>query len=369
MTQAVTVDRSHIFISKDTTLSPRNIAGHEAFHLWKSGTGRDSYIEILEDNLLFSSEAFREYQTPIAEAYLGGEADLANDAQMDKMREEIFAYISGDIHEGTNEDALRPMFRDFDAVRAAWENLVEENQSTQARESRKGFSVDRELDREIRKIVKEAREGGRSEEAVQADIRALVQESYQRMAEQYGTIPAGERPAREARVPRRTAEDRVVSQTVRTVLEAGATPETAIPNIEELTARGVFSYTRYTDKQAMEDAEGVTRDIIGQTGINKLERETHIFQVEGGTVTLSTAQIMSLYELMKREQAQERIFIGGIRPETILGQRGIRESRKSAPVRVTAEDLSVYISDLKDRTTQSSLQKIFSVYCVSFSIQ
>lgn len=127
VTQAVTVDRSHIFISKDTTLSPRNIAGHEAFHLWKSGTGRDSYIEILEDNLLFSSEAFREYQTPIAEAYLGGEADLANDAQMDKMREEIFAYISGDIHEGTNEDTLRPMFRDFDAVRAAWEQLVEEN--------------------------------------------------------------------------------------------------------------------------------------------------------------------------------------------------------------------------------------------------
>ena len=125
--QAVTVARSHVFISKDTTLSPRNIAGHEAFHLWKSGTGRDSYIEILEDNLLFSSEAFREYQTPIAEAYLGGEADLANDAQMDKMREEIFAYISGDIHEGTNEDALRPMFRDFDAVRAAWEQLVEEN--------------------------------------------------------------------------------------------------------------------------------------------------------------------------------------------------------------------------------------------------
>lgn len=260
VTQAVTVDRSHIFISKDTTLSPRNIAGHEAFHLWKSGTGRDSYIEILEDNLLFSSEAFREYQTPIAEAYLGGEADLANDAQMDKMREEIFAYISGDIHEGTNEDTLRPMFRDFDAVRAAWEQLVEENRSTQARESRKGFSVDRELDREIRQIVKEAREGGRSEEAVQADIRALVQESYQRMAEQYGTIPAGERPAREARVPRRTAEDRVVSQTVRTVLEGGATPEAAIPNIEELTARGVFSYTRYTDKQAMEDAEGVIRD-------------------------------------------------------------------------------------------------------------
>ena len=157
VTQAVTVDRSHIFISKDTTLSPRNIAGHEAFHLWKSGTGRDSYIEILEDNLLFSSEAFREYQTPIAEAYLGGEADLANDAQMDKMREEIFAYISGDIHEGTNEALLRPMFRDFDAVRAAWEQLVEEN-SGKVRFSLKSTDSDgRELSAEQRAFFRDSK--------------------------------------------------------------------------------------------------------------------------------------------------------------------------------------------------------------------
>ena len=124
MTQAVTVDRSHIFISKDTTLSPRNIAGHEAFHLWKSGTGRDTYIETLEDNLLFSSEAFREYQSDIALTIFGQEADLTSPENTDKLFEELFAYISGDIHEGANEANLRPMFRDFDAVRAAWETLV-----------------------------------------------------------------------------------------------------------------------------------------------------------------------------------------------------------------------------------------------------
>ena len=125
--QAVTVARSHVFISKNTTLSPCNIAGHEAFHLWKSGTGRDTYIETLEDNLLFSSEAFREYQSDIALTIFGQEADLTSPENTDKLFEELFAYISGDIHEGTNEAALRPMFRDFDAVRAAWEQLVEEN--------------------------------------------------------------------------------------------------------------------------------------------------------------------------------------------------------------------------------------------------
>ena len=104
--------------------------------------------------------------------------------------------------------------------------------------------------------------------------------------------------------------------------------------------------------QIMYDAERATRDIIGKTDINKLERETHTFQVEGGTVTLSTAQIMSLYELMKREQAQEHIFTGGIRPEIIPGQRGIRESRRSDPVRVTAENLAEMVGTLTDEQVE-----------------
>ena len=104
--------------------------------------------------------------------------------------------------------------------------------------------------------------------------------------------------------------------------------------------------------QIMHDAEQTTRDIIGKTDINKLERETHTFQVDGGTVTLSTAQIMSLYELMKRQQAQEHIFTGGIRPETIPGQRGIRESRRSAPVRVTTENLAEIVGTLTDEQVE-----------------
>ena len=128
--QAVTVGRSRIFINNASTISPRNIAGHEAFHLWRSGTGRDAYIETVEDNLLFTSEAFREYQSAVAEAYLGGEADLSDPKQEAILTEELFAYISGDIHEGVYDDFLRPMFRDFDAVKAAWDELVALNSGT-----------------------------------------------------------------------------------------------------------------------------------------------------------------------------------------------------------------------------------------------
>ena len=109
-------------------------------------------------------------------------------------------------------------------------------------------------------MVQEAQESGKSEAEVQADVRALVQASYEQMLQTYGSIPAGERPAREVRVPRKTGEKRKVSQTVRTVLEAQATPEAAVPKLEELAARGVFSYEAYGDRQAIEDAEGMIRD-------------------------------------------------------------------------------------------------------------
>ena len=127
VSHAVTIDRSRILVNENSTLPPRNVAGHEAFHLWKSGVGRDAYIETVEDNLDFTREGFRNYQSAVSYALFGEEADLSDDGQMARLREELLAYISGDIHEGTNDAALRPMFRDFDAVRAAWERLVEEN--------------------------------------------------------------------------------------------------------------------------------------------------------------------------------------------------------------------------------------------------
>lgn len=148
--QAVTVGGRHIFISNSASLPPRNMAGHEAFHLWKNGVGRDVYIETVEDNLIFTNPDFLEYQSAIAEAYLGGEADLANDTQVKKLREELFAYISGDIHEGVNDEFMRPMFRDFDAVKAAWNDLVEQNSENTR------YSIKEYTDEEKKQHIKDA---------------------------------------------------------------------------------------------------------------------------------------------------------------------------------------------------------------------
>ena len=125
------------------------------------------------------------------------------------------------------------------------------------------------LSREIARIQKDGAKNKRSDADIQADVRAVVQEAYQNMVSEYGAIRTGETPAREVQVPKRTAPNNRVSQTVRTVMEAGATPDEALPTIEEMTARGDFSYEVYGDEKAIQDA----RDYIGESGWDEAQRK------------------------------------------------------------------------------------------------
>ena len=109
--EAATLGHQHIVVNYQFATSPRDTAGHEAFHLWKSGVGREEYIGVIEDNLIYSSDAFIDFQTYIAHAYFGEDIEIADEWRMAKMREEIFAYISGQIHDGRYEAQLRLMFQ------------------------------------------------------------------------------------------------------------------------------------------------------------------------------------------------------------------------------------------------------------------
>lgn len=80
-------------------------------------------------------------------------------------------------------------------------------------------------------------------------------EYYNQLIEEYGAIPKGEKPHRDIQVPQKTAEDKKVSQTVRTILEAKVTPDEAVPTIEKMVEDGVFSYEVYGDKKAIANAE------------------------------------------------------------------------------------------------------------------
>jgi hypothetical protein len=104
--------------------------------------------------------------------------------------------------------------------------------------------------------------------------REIPEANYEALKEKYGYIPAGERAYREVQVPKKTADDKYVSRTIRTVLEAKATPDTMIPTLERMVAKGDFSYDRYTDKQAISDAESRIKTEGWQKTLNKWKNST-----------------------------------------------------------------------------------------------
>jgi len=79
--------------------------------------------------------------------------------------------------------------------------------------------------------------------------------TYDELIEKHGVIPTGENPHRDTKVPRKTEKNKKVSQTVRTILEAKATPDEAVPTIEKMVEDGIFSYEAYSDKEAIANAE------------------------------------------------------------------------------------------------------------------
>lgn len=133
-------------------------------------------------------------------------------------------------------------------------------------------------------------------------------------------------------------------------------------NLDMLTPQGYFHRLGKTGEELfrmmrvaqdrhitiMQQAQDKTAEIIGKTDVNKLEREKHTFELSGGKVIMSTAQIMGLYELMKRKQAQDHILKGGIRPDTISSGRGLREDRRSDPVKVSMDDLATITGTLTE---------------------
>lgn len=83
---------------------------------------------------------------------------------------------------------------------------------------------------------------------------------------------------------------------------------------------------------------GEVRKIVDPKTVKKLEATTHTFTTERGEkLTLSTAQVMELYELVKRKQAHDHLLKGGVvQPEIKTSQ--IRRGTDS--IRLTEGDLA-----------------------------
>lgn len=95
-------------------------------------------------------------------------------------------------------------------------------------------------------------------------------------------------------------------------------------------------------KEGVEKAQKLTEE--SGVDLRKAEKELHTFSTSGGDLTLSTAQIMELYALSKRDQAMEHIYVGGLKPTG--ARKGAEAVGKAAPVKVTPSDVADIIGTL-----------------------
>lgn len=257
---AGSINKSAVGISNAIKIAPKNTAGHEAFHHWRGRPGRAEYAETVYGGLDWTSEALWGLNDWINKQYFDGKFDPTDKEAKDYKlklilyKEEMVAYITGCVHNG--ED-VSDMINNMADAKAMWEAFVAE----QVGQNGKKFSLkdSSDLNREIERILTEGKRTKRKAADIQADIRAVVGQTYRAMTDEYGAFEPGEKATRDVQVPKKTGKKEHVSQTVRTVMEAGATPDAALETIEELTARGEFSYERLTNKQAMADAEVTIR--------------------------------------------------------------------------------------------------------------
>ena len=100
-------------------------------------------------------------------------------------------------------------------------------------------------------------------------------------------------------------------------------------------------------KEAVDYMKPVLKGVDTETWSGD-KAEKHIFHVSNGTLKLTTAQIMSLYELSKREQARGHIFGGGIRPSDTVKKtaKGKEIDRSFHPVQLKPAELERIIHTL-----------------------
>lgn len=99
--------------------------------------------------------------------------------------------------------------------------------------------------------------------------------------------------------------------------------------------------------QILDEAVETTRKSLADSGLKpyQMEREKRTFTLESGEkVTLTTAQIMELYNLTKRQQAQKHLYTGGIRPEAVT--RGLRMEMRGEAAFVTEADVTAMVETL-----------------------
>lgn len=138
---AVTVADAGVFINNLIERDPIETAGHEAFHYWWNIAERNDLVDIITDNINFSSREFIAFESEIEKDYFKKEVAIDDDS-WDGLNEEIYAYIVGHVYSGDVYNEVRPFLRDYDEVKTATDSFFASQQNKDIRYSRELDLID-----------------------------------------------------------------------------------------------------------------------------------------------------------------------------------------------------------------------------------
>ena len=129
-TNAIADAGEAVYLLTSMEADPIEAAEHEAYHFWKHTQERMDYFAELYKNFDFDSPAAIDLLGRIEKAYIESKkANVETDLEVDsdesvKLIEEAFAFVTGFTASGDQRGIAHKILRDFDAVKAAWDDLV-----------------------------------------------------------------------------------------------------------------------------------------------------------------------------------------------------------------------------------------------------
>lgn len=109
--------------------------------------------------------------------------------------------------------------------------------------------------------------------------------------------------------------------------------------------------------------------VVGKTDVSKWtgdKAEVETFHTAEGDIRLTAAQVMSLYELAKRPQAEAHILVGGIKADVI--RMGRKEVRQARAVHVSRRELQEITGSLNEEQRQiaDAMQEYMGAQCAKW---
>lgn len=267
---------------------PLDMDGDADIEKWKKAFRSYDLDESYLDGVTSNEDAFKALKENLAdEMYTRSEAIETVTDLILSMKYDGITHIGGGRF-NKKDDTRHRVFIVFESEQVKDINNLNPTDSYDINYSLKG---EEEMREEIKRIRTDGRKAGKSETDIDQEIMDVVGKQYGELIKVYGEIQRGERSARDIKVPSRTGKNRHVSKTIRTILEAGATPDAAVPTIQELITQGEFSFERITDEGALAEAE----DKIKYKGFETALADWMSDVKKGNVSKANTAMGWSLY--------------------------------------------------------------------------